>query len=74
MPLGVGNLIDEVLQIHDECLRLNECLGALDALNIRLVGMAVRGTDSDDSRWASHLQLEVGVIWDGHELGVAWPS
>jgi hypothetical protein len=74
MPLGEGDLVDEVLQIDDKCLGLNECLDVLDTLNVALVGVVVCGTDGDDSRRAWHFQLEVGVIWDDHELGVAWPS
>jgi hypothetical protein len=29
--------------------------------------------DGDDPVGARHLELEVGVVGDGHELGVAWP-
>ena len=28
--------------------------------------------DGDDAIWAWHLELEVGVVEDGYELGVAW--
>jgi hypothetical protein len=35
--------------------------------------MAVRGSDSDDPVGASHLELEVRVVGDGHGLGVARP-
>jgi hypothetical protein len=33
--------------------------------------VAVRGSDGDDPVGAWHLELEVGVVGDGHELGVA---
>jgi hypothetical protein len=33
----------------------------------------VRGADGDDPVGARHLELEVGVVGDDHELGVAWP-
>jgi hypothetical protein len=34
--------------------------------------MSVRGSDGDDPVGARHLELEVGVVGDGHELGIAW--
>jgi hypothetical protein len=36
------------------------------------VSVSVRGSDGDDPVGARHLELEVGVVGDGHELGVAW--
>jgi hypothetical protein len=33
--------------------------------------VSVRGSDGDDPVGARHLELEVGVVGDGHELGVA---
>jgi hypothetical protein len=36
--------------------------------------VAVRGSDGDDPVGAWHLELEVCVVRDGHELGVARPS
>jgi hypothetical protein len=33
--------------------------------------VSVRGSDGDDPIGALHLELEVGVVGDGHELGVA---
>jgi hypothetical protein len=34
--------------------------------------VSVRGADGDDPIGARHLELEVGVVGDGHELGIAW--
>jgi hypothetical protein len=34
--------------------------------------VSVRGSDGDDLVGARHLELEVGLVGDGHELGVAW--
>jgi hypothetical protein len=34
--------------------------------------VSVRGSDGDDPVGARHLELEVGVVGDDHELGVAW--
>jgi hypothetical protein len=30
--------------------------------------------DGDDSLGAGHLQLQIGVVGDNHELGEAWPT
>jgi hypothetical protein len=35
--------------------------------------VSVRGADGDDPVGARHLELEVSVVGDGHELGIAWP-
>ena len=35
--------------------------------------MSVRVADGDDPVGAQHLELEVGVVEDDHELGIAWP-
>jgi hypothetical protein len=35
--------------------------------------VSVRGADGDDPIGARHLELQVGVVGDGHELRVAWP-
>jgi hypothetical protein len=63
-----------VFQVGDECLGLYKCFGILDALDIALVGVAIRGADNDDTCWSRHLQLEVCIVWDGHELGVTRPA
>ena len=42
-------------------------------LAVARVGMRKGATHSDDAVWSWHLQLEVGVVGDHHELGVAWP-
>jgi len=34
--------------------------------------MACRA-NGDDASWAWHVELEVGVVGNDHELGVAWP-
>ena len=36
--------------------------------------MLVGGADSNDPLGSRHLQLEVGEVGDGHELGVPWSS
>ena len=44
------------------------------ALDLALVGLLEGGADGDDPVGARHLQLEVCVVGDGHELHVAWSS
>ena len=38
------------------------------------VGLLKVTTYSDDPMWARHLELQVGVVGEGHELGVACPA
>jgi hypothetical protein len=35
--------------------------------------MLVSGVNGDDPVGPRHLEFEVGVVWDGHELCIAWP-
>jgi hypothetical protein len=48
-------------------------LGVLHALHVAFERVFVCGADGDDPVGARHLELEVGVVGDGHELRVAWP-
>jgi hypothetical protein len=73
MLLGANNLFGEVLQVGDERLGHYECLSVFDALDVALVGVAIRGANDDDACWSRHLQLQICIVWVGHELGVAWP-
>src|SRR6185312_17139556 len=54
-----------------EGLILRLSLRVLDTLDVALVGVLERGADGDDTPRAQHLQLEIGVVGDGHEFGVA---
>jgi hypothetical protein len=74
VPLRVGCLLGEAFQVGNEGLRLYEGLSVLHTLHVAFVRVAVRGSDGDDPVRARHLELEVGVVGDGHELGVARPS
>jgi hypothetical protein len=69
----VWHLLREALQVGDEGLGFGEDLGVLHALHIAFERVLVRGADGDDPVGARHLELEVGVVGDGHELRVAWP-
>ena len=44
------------------------------ALDLALVGVLEGGADGDDPVRAWHLQPEVCIVGDGHELRVAWSS
>jgi hypothetical protein len=74
VSLRVGRLLGEAFQVGDEGLGLGESLGVLHALHVAFVRVAVRGSNDDDPIRARHLELEVGVVGDDHELGVAWSS
>jgi hypothetical protein len=71
VALRIRHLLGEALQVGDEGLELGEGLSVLHALHVAFVRMSVRGSDGDDPVGARHLELEVGVVGDGHELGVA---
>jgi hypothetical protein len=70
MALHIWRLLGEALQVGDEGLGFGEGLGVL---HVAFVRVSVRGADDDDPVGARHLELEVGVVGDGYELGVARP-
>jgi hypothetical protein len=72
VALRIWNLLGEAPHVGDEGLGFGEGLGVLHALHVAFVRVSVRGADGDDPIGARHLELEVGVVGDGHELGVAW--
>ena len=39
-----------------------------------VVGLLEAALDGDDPLRAGHLELQVGVVGDGHELGEAWST
>jgi hypothetical protein len=73
VALRIRHLLGEALQVGDEGLGFGEGLSVLHALHVAFVRMSVHGSDGDDPVGARHLELEVGVVGDDHELGVAWP-
>ena len=72
MALHVWRLLGEALQVGEEGLGFGEGLGVLHTLHVAFIRVAVCGSDGDDPIRARH--LEVGVVGDSHELGVAWSS
>jgi hypothetical protein len=71
VALHIWHLLGEALQVGDEGLGLGEGLSVLHALHVAFVRVSVRGSDGDDPVGAVHLELEVGVVGDDHELGIA---
>jgi hypothetical protein len=74
VALRIGRLLGEAIQVGDEGLGLGDGLSVLHAFHVALVSVAVRGSDGDGSVGAWHLELEVHVVGDDHELGVARSS
>jgi hypothetical protein len=70
-PLGVRHLCGARVQVSSECLGLNDHCGIFAALDVALVGVLESRADDDDFVGPQHLELEVGVVWDGYELRVA---
>jgi hypothetical protein len=71
VALRIRHLLGEALQVGDEGLGLGEGLSVLHTLHVAFVRVSVCGSDGDYPVGARHLELEVGVVGDGHELGVA---
>jgi hypothetical protein len=71
VALRIWHLLGEAFQVGDEGLRLDEGLSVLHALNVAFVRVSVRGYDGDDPVGAWHLELEIRVVGDDRELGVA---
>jgi hypothetical protein len=71
VALRVRRPLGEALQVGDEGLRLGDGLGVLHSFHVAFVRVAVRGSNGDDSVGACHLELEVRVVGDDHELVVA---
>jgi hypothetical protein len=74
VALRILRLLGEAIQVGDEGLGLGNGLSVLHAFHVTLVSVAVRGSDGDGSLGAQHLELEVRVVGDDHELGVARSS
>jgi hypothetical protein len=72
VALRIWHLLGEAPQVGDEGLGLGEGLSVLYALHVAFIHVSVCGSDGDDPIGARHLELEVGVVGDDHELGVAW--
>ena len=69
-PLCIGRSFSDVLPDGCELLGSEGCRSELAALDLALVGPLERSAGGDDPAWAQHLELEVGIVRDGHELCV----
>ena len=74
MMLGLWDVLVAITEAGDDGQGLSQSLGLLNALDAALVGVLACCADSDDAVQTRHLELEVGAVGDGHELGVAWSS
>ena len=71
MTLWLGSFSSEGLELRGKLGGVLDSLSILDALDVTFVRMLVGGADGDDPLGPGHLQLQVGVVGDSHELGVA---
>ena len=72
--LHIGHFFGDLLLEGGEFPKGDDCCGMAAALDLALVGPLEGGADGGDPVGAQHLQLEVCVVGDGHELHVAWSS
>ena len=73
--LRVGRFFGNLLFEGGEFSGGDDRCGMVTGLDLTLVGPLEGGADSDDPVGARHLQLEVCIVGDGHELHVertAW--
>ena len=73
-PLGVGRFFDDLLPDSRKLFGGDNCSGVFAALDLALVDALEGGADGDDPAWTWHLQLQIGVVGDDHELRVKWSS
>jgi hypothetical protein len=73
VTLGVGSVLSEPLQVSHQDARFDNGLSMLDALDVTLISMLAHRGNDDDVVGARHLELEVGVVGDCHELSITWP-
>jgi hypothetical protein len=71
-PIGVRRLLRGILPDGRKFLGDDDHRGELAALHLTLVGALEGGVDDDDLVWAWHLELQMSIIGDGHELHVVW--
>jgi hypothetical protein len=71
MAFEVGDLFGQIVEVCHQGCRLQDGFSMLDALYVALVGVFIGGPDSDDTLGARHFELEVGIVGNRHEFGVA---
>jgi hypothetical protein len=71
VALVVGDLIGQTVEVRRQGCRLQDGFLVLDAFHVALVGVLIGGSNGDDTIGARHFELEIGVVRNRHELGVA---
>ena len=69
-----NRFFDDLLPDGRELSGGDNCRGMFAALDLTLIGTLEGGSNDDDPAWTRHLQLQIHVVGDGHELHVAWTS
>ena len=72
--LGIERFFGDLFPEGGELFGGIDCYGVTAALDFTLVGTLEGGADVDDPAGTRHLQLEVCIVGDGHELHVTWTS
>ena len=72
--LGIKCFFGDLFLEGGELSGGDDCCCVTAALDFTLTGTLEGGADGDDPVGARHLQLEVCIVGDGHELRVAWMS
>ena len=64
---NLGNMI------YNDLITLRRCGFPFAEIGVVSEGVQEGAMHNDDAVWSQHLQLQVGVVRDRHELGIAWP-
>jgi hypothetical protein len=72
VALGVRDVLSETVKVGDQGCYLDYGFSLLHTVDVALLGMLAHRADGDDAVGAWHLELEVGVVGDDHELGITW--
>jgi hypothetical protein len=70
---GGGGLSQGLLQLL-ELYGRRQSIAHLATVPVTVKSLLNDSRDGDDATWPWHLQDQVGVMWDHHELGECWPS
>jgi hypothetical protein len=67
---GLGQGLFQLLEFYGCC----QSIGHHIVFLLTVIGLLDVSPDGDDSTWAWHLQYQVGVMRNCHELGECWSS
>jgi hypothetical protein len=68
-----GRLSQGLLQLL-ELYGCQQSVSSLTALSVTVKSPLHLSPDGDDAAWPWHLQDQIGVMWNCHELRECWPS